>query len=92
MELLDAEEDFVQDFIEADISNNLYNKQKSLAENHHNIIRQQRASEKANFENFTRPDVMRQTKEEALEQSEQVHYYTRVKVGTRKIWQPNKLK
>jgi hypothetical protein len=84
--VLNAEEDFVQDLIDADISNNMYNKQMSLAENHHNMIRQQRASEKANIENFTCKEVMRETKLAAINQSERVHYYTRVKVGSRKLW------
>jgi len=78
---LEAEESFVQNMIESEICTAVYDKTKSLQENHTDLTRIMQLGEEANFNNFVSPKACEENSNDMYNQSERVRLCTKLQAG-----------
>ena len=81
LNLLEAEETFVQNMIESEICTAQYDKNKSLQENHLDLTRIRQIGEEANFDNFVSPKACQENTNDMKNQSERVRLCTKLQAG-----------
>lgn len=89
---LEAEESFVQNMIESDICTTVYDKNRSMRENHSDLTRIRQIGEDANFDNFISPKACQEHNADMYDQSERVRLVTKLQAGQKKVWKPEKFR